>query len=240
MDNGSSGRLVNHEEGRGWGNRISRTAAGSSATGSRLRVGASGGGVGSLVGDQWKARPSAPIGLGRGSARSGRGARMRRRLARLGRRLARRLGRGPRVGRGAPRASAGSARPSARPSVGAMVGRVGARCVRGARHCRLAVAVEGAGVGSLVGSPVAVEAAPWALLVGRLKLNGGDGAPSARSSARPVKKAGVRSTRVGSRTRRGTTSRLTLRMRWRSGAVGWPARSGAVGARRSTTVDVKP
>ena len=33
MDNGSSGRLVNHEEGRGRGSRISRTAAGSSRGG---------------------------------------------------------------------------------------------------------------------------------------------------------------------------------------------------------------
>ena len=33
MDNGSSGRLVNHEEGRGRGSRISRTAAGPSRGG---------------------------------------------------------------------------------------------------------------------------------------------------------------------------------------------------------------
>ena len=51
MDNGSSGRLVNHEEGRGRGSR-NHAAANCRRTQPRrsLRVGASGGGVGSVVG----------------------------------------------------------------------------------------------------------------------------------------------------------------------------------------------
>ena len=53
MDNGSSGRLVNHEEGRGRGSRISRTAAGSS------RGGVSASGPAAAASARSSARPSA-------------------------------------------------------------------------------------------------------------------------------------------------------------------------------------
>ena len=87
MDNGSSGRLVNHEEGRGRGSRISRTAAGPSRGG----VSASGPAAAASARSSARSAGRRPSASARPSARSS--ARRRGGYRAAGRRLAGRGGR---------------------------------------------------------------------------------------------------------------------------------------------------